>query len=131
MVFIARPFGYDHVIGYVGGSAAWELARAGEAATADYARAELRRLLGDDAVRALADDAVISPWGTDPLTLGAYAYVRPGDAGARAALAEPVAGGRLIFAGEACAEGLAGTVGGAFDSGEAAARTALEALADA
>jgi len=128
IVFIAWPFGHDHIIGYVGGSAAWELARAGDAAAAGVARAELRALLGADAVRGLAEAAVVSPWGTDPLTRGAYAYVRPGDAGARAALAEPIAGGRLVFAGEACAEGLAGTVGGAYFSGEAAARAALAAI---
>jgi monoamine oxidase len=41
----------------------------------------------------------------------------------------PLAGGRLMLAGEACHIGLAGTVGGAWRSGEAAARAALAALA--
>jgi monoamine oxidase len=44
-------------------------------------------------------------------------------------LAAPLAGGRLCFAGEACHATLAGTVGGAWLSGEAAARHALAAMA--
>jgi monoamine oxidase len=40
-------------------------------------------------------------------------------------LAAPLAGGRLCLAGEACHPDLAGTVGGAWASGEAAARHAL------
>jgi monoamine oxidase len=51
-----------------------------------------------------------------------------GAAGARAALAAPLAGGRLVFAGEACHPTLAGTVGGAWLSGEKAAALALAAL---
>jgi monoamine oxidase len=43
-------------------------------------------------------------------------------------LAEPLAGGRLQIAGEATHETLAGTVGGAWLSGEAAAATALHAV---
>ena len=63
-------------------------------------------------------------WGEDPLVRGAYAYAPPGSAQARAGLAEPLADGHLLFAGEACHEGLAGTVGGAYLSGAAAARKA-------
>jgi monoamine oxidase len=60
---------------------------------------------------------------------GCYAYAVPGHAAARAALAQPVADGRLVFGGEAChTDGFAGTVGGAWISGQAAAQTALLAL---
>jgi monoamine oxidase len=68
---------------------------------------------------------VVTGWGTNPLTLGAYAYARPGYADARRWLAEPVFDGRLSFAGEACHVGLAGTVGGAYLSGVAAAERLL------
>ena len=60
--------------------------------------------------------------GTDPWSLGAYAYAPPGQAGQRGALAEAFPGERLLFAGEACrTDGLAGTVGGAYLSGQDAA----------
>ncbi len=68
-------------------------------------------------------------WDADPWIRGAYAYALPGHAGARAALAEPLLDGRLIFAGEACHDGLAGTVGGAWLSGESAASAILQAIA--
>jgi monoamine oxidase len=62
---------------------------------------------------------------------GAYCYAVPGSALARDALAEPVADGHLMFAGEACHVGLAGTLGGAWISGQTAARTALAAVRSA
>ena len=70
----------------------------------------------------LTGQAVVTRWATDPWYRGAYAYARPGDAGQRAVLAEAYPGERLLFAGEACrTDGLAGTVGGAFLSGQEAA----------
>jgi len=59
-----------------------------------------------------------------PFVLGAYSYVRPGDAGARVALGRPLADGHLLFAGEACHSGMAGTVAGAWISGQDAAHAA-------
>ena len=109
----AWPQGFDHVIGFVGGGAAWALAQEGAAATEAFARDEFRRRFGARADAALGQPAVVTRWGTDPRIRGAYAYARPGQAGARAALARPLTGGRLGFAGEAChAGGLAGTVAG-------------------
>ena len=42
---------------------------------------------------------------------------RPGKADARSRLAEPVGDGHLLFAGEACHVGFAGTLAGAWISG--------------
>ncbi len=114
MFFHAWPSGRDHIVGFVGGPAAWELARGGAAATEAFARAQLRGLLGADVDRSLGT-AVATNWGTDAAYLGAYAYARTGHFAARAALGQPLADGRLIFAGEATrSDGLAGTVGGAY-----------------
>jgi len=130
MTFIAWPFGQDHLMGFVGGEAAWALAGEGDAALADFAFAELRRAFGARADRALRRDTVLaSHWGTDPFARGSYSHARPGRAAARQVLATPLAGGQLCFAGEACHPRFAGTVGGAWESGEAAARQALAALA--
>ena len=116
------------VTGFFGGRAAWELAAEGEAATMAAARAELRALLGPAAETAIAPEGVATSWGTDPAFLGAYAYAKPGCVAARAAMDAPLAG-RLWIAGEAwCLDGLAGTVGGAFVSGDRAGRAAAEAL---
>ena len=123
MSFNAWPRGCDHIIGFVGGPAAWHLFREGAAATEDFARAQLRLLFGARADRALGA-AVITNWAGTPEYRGAYAYARVGHVGARATLATPLADGRLIFAGEAVrADGTAGTVGGAWLSGKQAAQT--------
>ncbi len=126
MIFQCWPFGRDYVQGWIGGGPAWALARAGDQAAADFARAELRRLFGGRVDRLFGPASVLTHWEADPWVRGAYAYARPGGAAARARLAEPLAGGRLIFAGEACHEGLAGTLGGAWESGERAARLAMQ-----
>lgn len=124
IVFHAWPFGYDHMIGFIGGRAAWALAEAGRAAVEDFARAELRKLFGARADRAFAPGAVVTTWGTDARFRGAYCFAAPGCAAMRGRLGQPLAEGRLVFAGEAvCADGLAGTVGGAYRSGAAAAAT--------
>ncbi len=126
MFFQMWPGGRDHVVGFVGARAAWELSRAGPEAAEAFARDELRALLGNRADVGFAG-AVATGWGADPAFLGAYAYARPGQADARAAMDAPL--GRLLFAGEAwCTDGLAGTVGGAFLSGERAAAMAAAAL---
>jgi len=116
------PHGRDYVQGWIGASTAWALLREGDAAAVDVMRGELRRVFGARA-DALFDGAssLVTQWGDDPLTLGAYAYASPGHADARARLAAPLADGHLLFAGEACHVGYAGTLAGAWLSGEAAA----------
>lgn len=126
--FNAWPLGRDHLVGFFGGPLAWNLARAAPAAVLDFARAELAHLLGAGAPRHFAAEATITGWGSNPAFLGAYAYALPGATAARHALAEPLAEGRLCFAGEACHPRLAGTLAGAFESGRAAARVALSRL---
>ncbi len=121
MNFIAGPRGAGHVLGFMGGRTAWALAGDDRAAE-EFARTELRRMLPF----ALPPGAVVTHWGTDPWSRGAYAYARPGHAGARAVLAGADLAGRVLFAGEATrTDGLAGTVGGAYLSGQDAARCVL------
>lgn len=117
--FILWPFEWAHLFGFVGGDHAWELAAQGPEATLEAARAELARLFGAPP----PGEAILSDWGNDPCFRGSYSQARPGGAGARAALAEPL--GPLRFAGEATAQGLAGTIGGAWAEGERAAAALL------
>ncbi len=126
--FLAWPMGRDHIVGFLGGHTAWSFAGQEPRATDSFARENLRRLIGAKAERTLVT-AGITDWGTDPLFLGSYAYARPGHAAARDILAAPLADGRLVFAGEAtCTDGLAGTVGGAWNSGQAAAQAVRSML---
>jgi len=71
------------------------------------------------------DHVYVQDWQSDPFARGAYSYVRVNGEGAREALQRSLAG-RLYFAGEATnLEGEAGTVSGALQSGQRAAREAL------
>ena len=117
ITFNAWPDARPYVTGFIGGRLAWSLA-ADPAAAADFTRDAFRAMTGLQA----EGQPLSSAWGVDPLTLGAYAYARPGGAGHRDTLAAAFPAKRLIFAGEACCtDGLAGTVGGAYLSGMAAA----------
>lgn len=117
---VGWAFGEPFLECFAGGTLAWELSREGTAATEAHVRAELTRVFGARAQAALGP-AIMSAWGTDPCFLGSYTHARPGHANARRILAEPLADGRLCFAGEACDVRLAGTLAGAWNSGERAA----------
>ena len=124
MSWMLWPWGRDHAVGFIGGAAAWALAREGPAAAEAFARAELARYFGTaEVARTFASGAAVTGWAKDPLFLGAYSHARVGQYGARAVLRDAtLAEGRLRFAGEACHTRTAGTVGGAWESGERAAR---------
>jgi monoamine oxidase len=113
--FLVRPFGFDLMIGFLGGRCAWDLTKAGEAAAIDFAREKLRGMLGSGMDRHFLRGG-FTVWGCDPWTLGSYASVKPGAYAARAAIRRPVED-RLFFAGEACAGAFAETCGGAMRSG--------------
>ena len=122
MSWISRLFGDPLLVGFCGGARAWEMA--GDAARAEAeARGEVARIFGAQAAAALGR-ASVTRWAEDPLFRGAYSHAVPGARGARGILAQPLAGGRLCFAGEACHPRFAATVAGAWLSGEAAARAA-------
>lgn len=122
--WIARPFGAPVLLAFIGGSLAWELSRVGKHAAEAHARAEFAHVFGAEAAKALGPP-IITDWGEDPAFFGSYSHAIPGAQAARRILAEPLADGRLIFAGEACHPRFAATVAGAWLSGEDAAQFIL------
>lgn len=124
--FVAWPTGHDYVFGNIGGRLGWDLSRAGQAATVDYALAELVRLVGSDA-RKHFRGGLATDWAENPLTMGAYSALRPGGGDARERLAAPVAN-KLFFAGEAMGGAHRSLVNGAYESGRATALQIAKAL---
>lgn len=120
-----RPFGQPFIECYFGGELAWRLEAEGDGAFLDFATSELNGLLGSEFARRIKP-AGLHRWGADPFARGSYSYAKPGKAGCRAALAEPVEG-RLFFAGEACSLEDFSTVHGAFATGVAAAEAIVAA----
>jgi monoamine oxidase len=122
MPFQCWPLGRDYVQGWIGGGVAWDLARAGEAAAIDHALGQLRALFGGRVDRLLTGGSLVTHWDADPWVRGAYCYAVPGQSQARDRLGVPLADGHLMFAGEACNVPYAGTLAGAWLSGQAAAK---------
>ena len=122
--FHLHEFGRPTVEAYYGGPLAADLVAAGPAALAENALAELCGHFGN-ALRRHLTPLAWTGWSQDPWTDGGYSYCRPGAAGARAVLAEPVEG-RLFFAGEASSVSDPATCHGAYATG---LRAAAEVLA--
>jgi monoamine oxidase len=125
--FIAWPCGADYLFGNIGGVLGWELSREAPEVAVDFALEELVKLVGHDARKHFVR-GVRTDWANDPLVRGAYSCVRPGHAGVRRKIAEPV-GNRVFFAGEACALEYPALVNGAWDSGNRTANHVAKHLA--
>lgn len=121
--FLTWPFEYPYMVGFVGGQFGWELSAAGPAEAIDFALGEVVKIAGSQA-RKYFVRGHLTDWALNPLTQGSYAAARPGQFGARAALARPVAN-RLFFAGEALATPYNALCSGAFFSGHDTARAVL------
>ncbi len=124
--FLTWPFGYNYMVGFVGGRFGWELSRAGKRAAVDFALGEVVKMVGSDARKHFVKGHLTS-WANNPNTLGAYAAAKPGRYSSRAILARPV-GDRVFFAGEAMAGAYSALCSGAYKSGEAAGRAVLAQL---
>lgn len=121
-----RPLHRPMIEVFLGGAHARALEGQGPGAASAFAVEELVGLYGSDIrrkVHVLAETA----WAADPFAGGSYSHALPGRAGERARLAAPV-DQRLFFAGEACSASAFSTAHGAWQTGQAAGRAALESL---
>ncbi len=109
----------------VAGSFGRELSGLGNDAMIAFAVEWLTKLYGSDIKAALKRRAV-TRWNAAPYVGGAMSVAAIGSQGARKILTEPLGG--LFFAGEATHEALAGTVAGAWESGERTADAVLRRL---
>lgn len=126
MLLHIKPYGHPYVVGATGGRFANWLERAGVEASVEHLAERLKRVFGGDVTRRLRG-RIVTAWGTDPWTLGAYSTCLPGEAHQRAALAAPV-DGRLWFAGEATSREYFATCHGAYLTGVAAANAIADRL---
>ena len=124
--FLSFPAGYDLCVGFVGGSQAWEIEKAGEEAAIAFATDQLVSMLGSDIRRHIRKGRMTN-WGSNQWTRGAYAAALPGRHKARAMLCKPL-GDRVFFAGEALGGAYPALLSGAHISGDAAARQAAAIL---
>lgn len=119
--FLTFPFGFDIMVGFIGGSFGWQLSAEGSDAAVDFALNEVVKMVGSRA-RDHFVKGHLTGWAENPLTYGAYAAAVPGHYEARGELAKPL-GNSLFFAGDAVSMPYVSLCGGAFLSGEAVAKT--------
>jgi monoamine oxidase len=116
------------LIAFSAGSEALALSAASDADVAAALAAQLRILLGMPDLPAPSVER--TKWEADEFVCGSYSFLAPGAKPAhRAQLAAPFAGGRMVFAGEACEVDYSATVHGAILSGRRAAAAVARALA--
>ncbi len=127
MLLHLRPYGHAYVVGVTGGRFADWLERAGTRAAREHLLDRLVRIFGAAVVQA-ARGGIVTAWGSDPWTLGAYSTCLPGQAGQRTVLARPV-DDRLYFAGEATSSDAFATCHGAYRTGVDTATLIADALA--
>ena len=122
----ALPMRVPLLVAWAGGPRAARLAGADRDEVLEVALASLRSAFGARIARRMRlESAAMHDWQQDPFARGAYSYVLTNGRAARRVLARPLRE-TLYFAGEATdSRGEAGTVAGAVQSGEAAARAAL------
>jgi monoamine oxidase len=117
--------------GWAGGPLAQELSTLPPDARRGRALDSLQHLFGVPraVIEEQLEDEALHDWQADPYARGGYAVTQVGGLGAARVLAQPVAD-TLFFAGEHThTEGQAGTVHGALETGERAARACLAVLA--
>jgi monoamine oxidase len=123
---IVRPYNRDAVIVFVGGAQARQLEEEGTGAAVSFAMSTMAEIYGDGLRGALAR-TFVTRWGKDPFARGSWSMATPGNADKRMVLAQPHHD-RVFFAGEATDPVWATRTGGAYASGQRAAREALAVL---
>ena len=115
------------LVGWAGGPVAERLAGLSEAEAVSAALGSLKKIFGvsERSLRDALARSYIHNWNTDPFSRGGYAYLPVDGLRAQQALARPIQN-TLFFAGEATSVGHIGTVHGAIESGQRAAREILD-----
>ncbi len=124
--FLTWPFQFNLMVGFVGGEFGWNLSAEGGRAAIDFALNELVKMLGSNARKHFVK-GYLTGWASNPLTHGAYSAARPGHYQARIDLARSLHK-RLYFAGEAASPDYPALCGGAYITGETAAREVISAF---
>jgi monoamine oxidase len=123
------PVRSELIVAWAGGPRATALNAASHEEIVKHALDGFGALFGELTVaREEFEASFMHDWSRDPFARGAYSYIAVGGRGARKILAEPV-DGTLFFAGEATStDGQGGTVNGALETGERAARELATSL---
>lgn len=117
------------LVGWAGGTIAEKLAGLSEAECVSEALRSLKKIFGvsETSLRAMLARCYTHDWSADPFSRGAYAYLPVNGLDIQQELARPIEN-TLFFAGEATSVGHIGTVHGAIETGQRAAREVLTDL---
>jgi monoamine oxidase len=122
------PVRSELLVTWTGGPAAEALEKVTASQRIERALVELSAVFGESSVRDEFESGLTHNWSEDRFSRGAYSYVKTGGEKARMMLAKTVED-TLFFAGEATSlDDQGGTVNGALESGERAAREAARVI---
>lgn len=123
------PVRSELIVAWAGGPRATALSASSHEEITKYALDGFGGMFGElTLAREEFEASFMHDWSRDPFARGAYSYAAVGGRGARKILAEPV-DDTLFFAGEATStDGQGGTVNGALETGERAARELATSL---
>jgi monoamine oxidase len=124
--FELHPFGRPLAITHIAGDFARDMERQGEAGMIDFALEALVKAFGST-LRKRVKKGVTTHWSSDLFIAGAYSCAKPGHGDARQAFATPIRE-RIFLAGEHVHPHFQATAHGAFETGEAAAMSAMAVL---
>lgn len=117
------------LVGWAGGPGAEEFADMSDAERVSQALRSLKKIFGvsETSLRKTLLHSYLRDWNADPFSRGAYAYLPVHGLESQQELARPVQN-TIFFAGEATSVGHIGTVHGAIESGQRAAKEILDSL---
>lgn len=118
--------GNNTVVVFIGGRQSIWLEKQGQQAGFDFALDRVADVFGSG-IRKHVTRSIVTAWGGEPWTLGAYSCARPGRAHQRRHLAKPI-NNSLFFAGEATIRSVNSTCHGAYLSGIRAAEEIAKSL---
>jgi monoamine oxidase len=123
------PLRAPALVGWAGGTRAEKFLRMSETECVSEALRSLKKIFGvsEMSLRKWLLQSYMHHWDTDPFSRGAYAYLPVDGLNLQQELARPVQN-TIFFAGEATSAGHIGTVHGALESGQRAAREILASL---
>lgn len=123
------PLHAPELVGWVGGTGAEKFAGKSDSECVSAALHSLKKIFGvsETNLRKMLLHSYLHDWNADPFSRGAYAYLAVDGLDAQQELARPMRK-TIFFAGEATSVGHIGTVHGALESGQRAAKEILAGL---
>jgi len=128
-IVVANLYGQNAALVLILAPTAGELESQGTSALINYAISAVNLAFPDATANLVVQPARVNPWGTDPWSMGSWAFALPGGVPGRASLAAPI-DKRVFLAGDGLSLNSPSSLLGAYQSAQVAAQLVLLTLAN-